>query len=598
MRKKDHPDQVRASCLVATLLSAVFLAYAAPDAAALVEVRQDGFGDATTIAQGLLLAAPGEEVRVTDVGTYLETGLHISGSRRLTSFPVGAEIQGNGVTVTLGAGGESNQIEGFTIVSDTICIVVNADDSSLPRIVNCSIRGVNALVTGVQVFNGVSSTTTPANVELLDVTFNTLGRGLYHTGAGFGDVAAQAACVYLVTALDFSAISGNCLYFDRPASGIFNGALVDGVGSDVIHVTDGSRHSHLEFVEFNAMNFLGSALELRVDQVYMALVQCHFAGGARGVNVPQVAMPSVPGRATIVIHGPGSLVGSMENAIALDNPAIVDLRDMDLGAAGSPQPNGVALYATSDAFEADLSASDCRFLNNGTRAIYAEPSADKNWEFLRCEFSGSPQAEILFDSSFQNGNSLTLDRCLVREDPSRLGGGQASLTADNTNVALLNCVFDLNANGAVAHTGVQPLNIVHSTIAAPSAAAVTGIAVNANGLTLRNSIVDVPSGDVVTGPGAWTEANNCLRGLVPVHLPISPNSIVADPMFTIPSTGSGTGDFTPAPGSPCPGLGDPGVFAGVDFNGVLRPVPIGSNPDAGAYETILLPVELSAFALE
>lgn len=578
------------------------LALAARPASAVIEVRQDGFGDATTVANGLLAAAPGEEVRITDGNTYNESGLVISGSRRLTSVPVGATISGSGVILTLAGGAENNRVEGVTVISNSLCIVVNAGDGSTPEIINTFVQGTDTLVTGIQVFNQVSSTLTPATVTLADVTFNILGTGLLHMNFGFGNVPEQAACNYSVSALDFAAIGGTCIRFTRPASGIFSGILADGISGNVITVDEGARFSQLSFNNVNALNFGDTGVYVNEDNVIVTLDSPTFSGGQRGVHLGDLLTP-LTGLPTIELLGTGSITGASENGIRLDAACNLTLGAITITSTGT-NATDAGLYASDFASGTTVTANGTIFQSNANRAVHAvsgvvSPGGNALWSFTNCRFLDSGTAEILFDGSSSTGNQLLLNRCLLREANARLAGGSSLMVLNSIDATLRNCVLELGDNHGLQHSGSSPLVLEHCTISAPVSSPVAAMSLAGTSLTVRNSVVDAPSGDVVTGISAWTESNNVFRGLISSSLlPLAATSQVADPVFSLPNLGPGTGNFVLLAGSPCPGGGDPAVGLTVDFNGVARPNPAATNPDIGAYETVLVPVELSGLALE
>jgi hypothetical protein len=585
------------------LLLPLVLLFVVP-APALIEVRQDGFGDATGISAGLALAAPGEEVRITDGATYNETNLTLGGNRTLTSVPVGATINGSGVILNILGNGETNRVEGLTIISDDRCIRIYAEDSSNPQVVNCNLQGTNTLVYGLYVLNSISSALTPATITLQDVTFNTMGRGIYHTTPiGGSNVSLLAATTYAATALDFSVIGGDAIYFDRPGSGTFAGILVDGLSNNVIRLDVGTRFSNVTFSSVVTSNVLGSMLRVDEDHLTVTLHDAGLSSGQYGIHVASMTLPQTA-RPTINLTGSSSITGVSENAILLEAPCVLNLGAATLTATGTTFPAGIALYAPDYASGMSVTANGTTFTDNGTSAVHAisgSVTADANsaWVFNDCNFIESGTREIVFDATSSTGNTLALNRCTLQEDKTRVAGGSPLVQLNSLPATLVNCVLDLNSNSGIAQTGTEALQLDHITLVAPGGAAVDGLFIGTSALLLRNSIIDVPSGGALTAPGGGTIVNSCFRGgITSNYLPLPAGSFVANPVFTTPSIGSGTGNFVLAGGSPCNGAGDPAVGVTTDRDGNARPNPIATNPEIGAYETVLVPVELSAFTLD
>jgi len=248
------------------------------------------------------------------------------------------------------------------------------------------------------------------------------------------------------------------------------------------------------------------------------------------------------------------------------------------------------VHATSN-----VDIMDCSFLNN-----YASAHGGG----INVELSQSSVTVTLNNCTFESnsansyggglriyGADMKIERCTFDDNSSFSGGG-----ADNQGggtLEFINCIFINNTasswGGAINNYG-PTTSLIYCTSYGNSGAGNDGLVSYDCSVTITNSIF-WDSNDPVGhgGSGTLTVTYSDIRQESGTYS--GTGNINLDPSF-ISST-----DLHLADDSPCIGTGtDAGVTN--DRDGNIRPNPLGSIPDMGAYENPLdepLPVELSSF---
>jgi hypothetical protein len=210
------------------------------------------------------------------------------------------------------------------------------------------------------------------------------------------------------------------------------------------------------------------------------------------------------------------------------------------------------------------------------------------------------------DACFLNSNAGTMnaavDRCTFRDGTNN---GAANLWVRISGTGFVrNCVVDEGNAGIQLEGGV--IKVYHCTVVSRDGQGVNAIRGEwpTNVHEVANCILDGFQVGFQGNNGVnLSNHHNLVRGTTSNYggtITQGASNITGygSAGFVTPTSGVGTGNFNLVAGSPAPGYGDPLVALAADRDNSSRPNPVATNPDIGAYESVLAPVSMSAFSIE
>lgn len=515
-------------------------------------------GTYANVTAAYTAAAEGDRILITDQGTYNETVLNLQKSISIISEPPGATINITGTGgvqgLKINKAGGTFLLKGFKFGGRRMRVDAAPASLTLDNIQNTGVWNSVNLEEAVAVLAGAG-----AVITIKDCVF---------TGSGANNKAQFLINNGPVSKL----IVSNTVFKD----GLENGLAIN------------NKVDEIQLSGCTFRNHAGKGLQIDFSATgsVMTATNCVIDGCGRNLLLARPCTARVEGTTITASKAAGVFFQNYEPVSAPGQTSLTLNKCVILNNA----LQGVdATCLNRDANDLNLTITGCTIGENGSEAIRVQDDA---------AFTAAPNALIAGNKLYDNSNDSGL---------KLVGLGAGSRVVNN--------LIDCHKNGLeLARSSAQ---IYHNTIVSDAATTTTvGLRFDAPTtaaavLDIRNNLIaNVGTGaavstDTLDLAGVTFDTNLVQASQANLDAAVTAragthNLLGIDPAFQAASNTAGAGNYNLSMmGSPAINAADATAAVAVDLAGRLRPQPVGTAPDLGAFEDYLLtPVELSNFSAE